>query len=70
MNNPKIGWFASILLGASLALPPVLFAAQKGDMMKDDKGMMMKEDKDAKMKKETKMMQDDKKMESKEKKMK
>ncbi|HEY7715167.1 MAG TPA: hypothetical protein VIE90_11710 [Candidatus Binatia bacterium] len=70
MKNNKSHWFGSILLGAALALPPVLFAAEKADMMKDDKGKMMKDDKDAKMKKETKMMKDDMKMESKEKKMK
>jgi hypothetical protein len=70
MKRINVRWLASILLGAALALPPALLAAEKkSDMMKDDKGMM-KDDKAAKSKKDSgKMMKDDMKMESKSKNM-
>jgi hypothetical protein len=58
-NQPH--WFAAILLGSALSLPPAVFAAEKGDMMKDEKAKMMKDEK-AKMMKEQKggKMQSDK----------
>ncbi len=34
---------AAILVGGALALPPVLLAAEKDNMMKDDKGKMVEE---------------------------
>jgi hypothetical protein len=46
-NQPH--WFAAILLGSALSLPPAVFAAEKGDMMKDEKAKMMKEQKGGKM---------------------
>jgi hypothetical protein len=42
-NQPH--WFAAVLLGSALSLPPAVFAAEKGDMMKDEKAKMMKDDK-------------------------
>jgi len=64
VRNNKTRWFAVILVGSALALPPALFSAEKkADMMKDEKGKMMKEEKDKMIKdSKGKMTKDDMKM--------
>jgi len=55
---------AAILLGSALVLPPVLLAAEKDNMMKDQKGDMMKGDKTGAVKDENgKMIKDNMKSE-------
>ena len=49
MYKTTITQVAALVLGATLALPPALLAAEK-DMMKDEKGKMMKDEKSGMMK--------------------
>lgn len=68
MKRNQSRWFAAILLGSALVLPPAIFAAEKGGMMKDDKTKMMKDEKSGMMKEQDKMKDDTKDMKSKSKK--
>ena len=68
MKRNQSRWFAAILLGSALVLPPAIFAAEKGGMMNDDKTKMMKDEKSGMMKEQDKMKDDMKDMKSKSKK--